>query len=169
MSDKIALFAGSFDPITNAHIEIIDKASRLFDQLYVGVFYHPVKQGLFDWEERVAFLNQSLECYKNVEVIACSDKLAVDVAKIYRVTHFVRGLRNAEDLEYEAALDFFNHKLSSQVETVYFMASVENRYLSSSRVRELLHFGADIGSFVPNCIAKEVEKKGHEKKVRRKK
>lgn len=155
---NIGLFAGSFDPVTNAHLELLKKASPLFETLYVGIFYNLEKKGMFTLKQRKMFLEESLVDLRNIKVISCSNKLVVDVAKEYGVTHLVRGIRNANDLEYEASLEFFNHQLAPEIETLYFLSSLEKRYLSSSSVRELIHFGQDISDYVPSSVVKEVEK-----------
>ncbi|EHJ52560.1 pantetheine-phosphate adenylyltransferase [Streptococcus macacae] len=158
MSDKIGLFAGSFDPVTNGHVDIIKRASRLFDKLYIGVFYNKEKSGLFDPASRQKMLAEALEGIGNIEVITAQDSLAVAIARHHQVTHLVRGLRNAQDLEYEANLAFFNSQLAHEIETVFLLTALNYRYLSSSRVRELIHFKADIRPYVPYSVLKEVEK-----------
>lgn len=157
MSDKIGLFAGSFDPVTNGHLEIITQASHLFDMLYVGLFYNSEKSGFFSVDDRYHFLQESLADFPNIKVIRATQTLTVTLAKELGVTHLVRGLRNASDLEYESSLQFFNHHFEKNIETVFFLSSVEWSYLSSSRVRELIHFGADISDFVPESVVREVE------------
>lgn len=159
MLDNIGLFAGSFDPITNAHLELIDKAIPLFDKLYVGVFVNLSKKGLFSKATRIRLLREALLKYPNVEVISFSNRLVVDIAKEYGVTHLVRGIRNATDLEYEAGLNFFNSNLNSSLETIYFLSSSKNRFISSSAVRELIHYGQDIREYVPKSVQEEVRKK----------
>lgn len=159
MLGNIGLFAGSFDPVTNAHLEILKKASPLFKTLYIGIFYNIEKKGMFTLMQRQTFLEESLSNFKNIKVISCSNKLVVDVAKEYGVTHLVRGIRNANDLEYETSLEFFNYKLAPEITTLYFLSSLDKRYLSSSAVRELIYFGQDISEYVPNSVVREVEKK----------
>ncbi|EJN95077.1 pantetheine-phosphate adenylyltransferase [Streptococcus ratti] len=159
MSDKIGLFAGSFDPVTNGHVDIIRRASKLFDKLYVGLFYNKNKTGLFEPASRQKMLKEALADLKNVEVIVARDSLAVDIARQHGVTHLVRGLRNAQDLEYEANLAFFNSQLAQEIETVFLLTALDYRYLSSSRIRELIYFKADISPYVPQAVVKEVEQK----------
>ncbi|OZS32430.1 pantetheine-phosphate adenylyltransferase, partial [Streptococcus pneumoniae] len=115
MSDKIGLFTGSFDPMTNGHLDIIERASRLFDKLYVGIFFNPHKQGFLPIENRKRGLEKALGHLENVEVVASHDELVVDVAKRLGATCLVRGLRNASDLQYEASFDYYNHQLSSDI------------------------------------------------------
>lgn len=156
MSDKIGLFTGSFDPMTNGHLDIIERASILFDKLYVGIFFNPHKQGFLPIENRKRGLEEALKHLENVEVVSSHDELVVDVAKRLGVTFLVRGLRNASDLQYEASFDYYNHQLSPDIETIYLHSRPEHLYLSSSGVRELLKFGQDIAGYVPDSILEEI-------------
>lgn len=155
---KIGLFTGSFDPITLGHVDLIERASRLFDHLYVGLFYNPKKEGLFSLEERKRMLEGVFAGREEISVLVSMDQLAVEVADHHQVTYLVRGLRNSYDLEYEASLDFFNHRLAPEVETIYLLAKADYQYISSSRMRELIHFGQDIRDYVPEAVVKELEK-----------
>ncbi len=158
MSDKIGLFTGSFDPLTNGHLDLIERACGLFDKLYIGIFTNPKKAGLLTAVERKALLEDIFADWDQVEVILSENELVVDVARRHGVTHLVRGLRNAIDLEYEASFDFYNHQLAPEIETVYLLAKPEFKFVSSSQVRELLHFKQDIRPYVPAIICKELEK-----------
>lgn len=157
MSDKIALFAGSFDPITNGHLDIIERASKLFDKLYVGIFYNPHKTGFLPIESRLKTVEKAVEHLKNVQVIASHDELVVDVAKKLGVHVLVRGLRNAADLQYEASFDFYNHQLAGEMDTIYLHSRPEHVYISSSAVRELLKFDQDIRNYVPSSVLEELK------------
>ena len=157
MSDKIALFAGSFDPITNGHLDIIERASKLFDKLYVGIFYNPHKTGFLPIESRLKTVEKAVEHLKNVQVITSHDKLVVDVAKKLGVHVLVRGLRNAADLQYEASFDFYNHQLAGEMDTIYLHSRPEHVYISSSAVRELLKFDQDIRNYVPSSVLEELK------------
>lgn len=158
MSDKIGLFTGSFDPITNGHLDLIERASGLFDKLYVGIFTNPKKVGLLTGAERRALLDKLFAGRDDIEVILSENELVVDVAKRYGVSHLVRGLRNATDLEYESSFDFYNRNLAPDLETIYLLAKPEFKFVSSSQVRELLHFQQDICPYVPIVVYEEIKR-----------
>ncbi|MEX2784576.1 pantetheine-phosphate adenylyltransferase [Streptococcus sp. H49] len=162
MSNKIGLFTGSFDPVTNGHMAIIKSAGRLFDQLYVGLFYNKNKEGFFTAAKRRAMLEEAVAGLSNVKVLAAHDSLAVDIAGQIGVTHLVRGLRNGRDLEYESELAFFNSHLAETIDTVFFLPPADLAHISSSRIRELIHFHSDVSDFVPESVVKEVEKLGED-------
>ena len=157
MSDKIGLFTGSFDPMTNGHMDLIERASKLFDKLYVGIFYNPHKNGFLPIEGRLKTVEKAVAHLKNVQVISSHDELVVDVARKLGVEVLVRGLRNATDLQYEASFDFYNHQLAGEIETVYLHSRPEHVYISSSAVRELLKFEQDISKYVPNVVLEELK------------
>lgn len=159
MSDKIGLFTGSFDPITKGHLDVIERASRLFDQLYVGIFYNQNKQGAFSIEDRLKMVQAAVQHLPSVSVITSSNELAVEVARRHGVTSLVRGLRNSQDLDYEAGMDFFNHQLAEELETIYLLSPPHLQYVSSSRMRELLAFSQDITPYVPASVLDYLEKK----------
>ena len=161
MSDKIGLFTGSFDPITNGHLDLIERASKLFDKLYVGIFYNPHKAGFLPVESRRKAVETAVQHLKNVEVVASHDELVVDLAKKLGVKVLVRGLRNAADLQYEASFDYYNHRLATEIDTIYLHSRLEHVFVSSSAVRELLKFGQDISEYVPNAVLEELK---HEEK-----
>ncbi|MFC3932111.1 pantetheine-phosphate adenylyltransferase [Streptococcus dentapri] len=158
MSDRIALFTGSFDPVTKGHLNLIQRASKLFDQLYVGIFFNKDKQGFLSIERREYLMEQVVKDLPNVSVITSQDHLAVDVAKELGASVLVRGLRNEQDLNYEASMDYFNHGLAPDLETVYLVTASEYAQVRSSRIRELIHFGVDVTAYVPEVVALELEK-----------
>lgn len=152
MTKRIGLFSGSFDPITNGHLDLIERASKLFDQLYIGIFYNQEKKGFFTLKERERAVQEAVAHLKNVSVVTSSNELGVRVAERLGVTHLVRGLRNSTDLDYELNLEFYNRGLSEKLETIYLTTPPEYREISSTRIRELIHFGASIRSYVPNSV-----------------
>ncbi|WP_303973829.1 pantetheine-phosphate adenylyltransferase [Streptococcus merionis] len=158
MSSKIGLFTGSFDPMTLGHLDIIERASQLFDELIVGIFYNPHKEGLIPVPQRKDWLEQALSHLENVRVLTSKEELVVEVARREGVTHLIRGLRNATDLEYEASFDFYNRNLAPEIEIIYLLAKPELKFVSSSGVRELITFKADFSAYVPETIVIELEK-----------
>lgn len=163
MSNKIGLYSGSFDPVTNGHMDIIDRASQLFDKLYVGIFYNTNKAGFLDLEGRIMVLEEALASYDNVSVVWTDNRLAVDLAKELEVTHMVRGLRNPTDFEYESNLQYFNHRLDPSIDTVYLIARNNMQPISSSRVKELIHFNSSIEGLVPQSVISYLEQMNEEK------
>ena len=163
MSDKIGLFTGSFDPITKGHVDLIERASRLFDKLYVGIFYNREKSGFFIIEARERIVKEALQHLDNVEVITSQNELAVIVARRLGAKAFVRGLRNSQDLDYEADMTFFNRELAGELETIFLLSKPAYRHISSSRIRELIAFQQDIAAYVPQSVIKELERINNEK------
>lgn len=163
MSNKIGLYSGSFDPVTNGHMDIIDRASQLFDKLYVGIFYNTNKAGFLDLEGRIMVLEEALASYDNVSVVWTDNRLAVDLAKELEVTHMVRGLRNPTDFEYESNLQYFNHRLDPSIDTAYLIARNNMQPISSSRVKELIHFNSSIEGLVPQSVISYLEQMNEEK------
>lgn len=145
------IYAGTFDPITNGHLDVIYKASNLFGKVIVAVAKNPSKQPLFSLEERVELVKQSCVELANIEVVGFSGLLA-DFAKEQNAKALIRGIRGADDIDYEIQLAQLNHKLSESLETIFFPPSVEWRYLSSTMVREIYRHNGDISQFVPQAV-----------------
>jgi pantetheine-phosphate adenylyltransferase len=151
--NTIAVYPGSFDPITNGHLDIIGRAANVFDTVVIGVLANPRKSPLFPVETRIAIIQQSLRgelgpLLDHIEVKAF-DGLTVDFAKLHRANAIVRGLRAISDFETEMQLAHNNRVLAPEVDTVFFMTAVENGYVSSSLVKEIAGFGGDISGMVP--------------------
>ena len=163
MSDKIGLFTGSFDPMTKAHVDLIERASRLFDKLYVGIFYNREKSGFFTIEARERIVKEALQHLRNVEVITSQNELAVTVARRLGTQAFERGIRNSQDLDYEANMNFFNQELAEELETIFLLSKPDYQHISSSRIRELIAFQQDIAAYVPQSVIKELERINDEK------
>ncbi len=159
----IALYPGSFDPITNGHIDIATRSSRLFDKTVVGIFATPDKKLLFSIEERVDMAQKALAHLKNVEVIPYPI-ITVDFAKDIGAMVLVRGLRMIGDFEWEFEMAMMNQMLSPGLETVCFMASQEYQFLSASLIKEVATLGGDISKLVPKHVAEALRKKGLGKK-----
>lgn len=164
MTEKIGLFTGTFDPLTNGHLDIIARASLLFDKLYVGIFKNDSKNPMFPTAQRKRILEETLASLENVEVIVHERDLTVNVAKKLAVTALVRSVRNAEDLEYEKNMIYFNREMTG-VETILLMAKPELEPISSTRMRELLSFGQDISKWVPEIVLREIEELKNNEKI----
>ena len=158
-----AIYPGSFDPVTFGHIDIIERAARICDELIVGVLQNKAKSPLFSVEERVTMLNEVTKNMKNVKIIPF-EGLLIDFAKQMDAQVIVRGLRAITDFEYELQMSQTNRKLNSDVETLFLTTSLEYSYLSSTTVKEVASFQGDISQFVPAFVADEVTKKIKERR-----
>ena len=163
MKRKIAIVPGSFDPITYGHIDIIKRSAQLFDEVIVAILVNPDKKYLFTLEEREEMINESIKDFKNVKVDSFSG-LLVNYAKKVNSTVIVRGLRAVSDFEYEMQLTFMNKALDDNIETFYIMANKQYSFISSSIVKGVSGFGADLSKFVPKHVEERLEKKVKERK-----
>ncbi|MDR0299996.1 MAG: pantetheine-phosphate adenylyltransferase [Streptococcaceae bacterium] len=155
---KIGLFIGSFDPVTRGHLDIILRASKLFDKLYVGIFDNPDKSYSFTINERSALLKENLLELQNVEVITHEKNLTVNIARELGTTALVRSVRSAHDFDYEANMIYFNREMTG-IETILLVAKPELGMISSSRVKELAKFDIDISQYVPENVAQKLKLK----------
>ena len=155
---KIGYYPGTFDPITFGHLDIIKRASKLFDKLYISVSLNPDKNPLFSIEERVALVKNVLGKLNNIEVVT-SNILTVEHCKKLGATYIVRGLRAVTDYDYEFQLTNFNREISDEIDTVFLMTQGKYSFLSSSSVRELAQFGGDVSKFVPKVVKVAIDKK----------
>ena len=150
-----AIYPGSFDPVTVGHLDIIKRASKLFDRVIVAVLVNMEKRPWFTIEERTELLEKVTEGMPNVE-IAGFDGLLVDFAAQKKASAIVKGLRAVSDFEYEFQMALTNRKLDDTIETVFLTSSAENMFLSSSIVKQVGLLGGDIAAFVPECIKDEI-------------
>ncbi len=150
---KIALYPGTFDPITNGHFDIIERALNLFDEVIVAVAISADKKPMFTLDERIEMAKESVKNLQNVTVVGF-DNLTVELARTYNAKVLIRGLRAVSDFEYELQLGYLNNSLDDTIETVYLMPKLQHAFISSSIVRNLLKFNAKTEHLVP----KEVQK-----------
>lgn len=149
---RIALFPGSFDPVTNGHLNTIKKASRLFDELVVGVFTNTTKKTLFTPIERQKFIAEEVKELENVSVRLCDNDLTIRIADELGADYLVRGIRNQLDYEYEKSIAVLNKHLSSHIETIFLISDEEYNHISSSMVKEIAKFQGNITDFVPEKV-----------------
>lgn len=150
-----AIFPGSFDPLTLGHLDLIERASRMVDELVVAVLRNNTKNPLFSSDERVSMIKEVTKALPNVSVKSF-DGLTVDFADREHAELIVRGLRTAMDFEYEQAIAQTNHALNHRIETLFLTTSLQYSYLSSTIVRDVASHGGDISEFVPSYIAGRV-------------
>jgi pantetheine-phosphate adenylyltransferase len=155
---KIAIYPGTFDPVTNGHIDILERALNLFDKVIITVARNTAKNPLFTEEERITLLQQVTKRYKNVEV-GSFNGLLVDYVQKRNAIAVVRGLRAMTDFEYELQMALMNRKLDEKIETVFMMPNEKYTYLSSNFVREIARLGGDVSEFVPPVVLKALQKK----------
>ncbi|MDD2980482.1 MAG: pantetheine-phosphate adenylyltransferase [Hespellia sp.] len=152
------IYPGSFDPVTLGHVDIIKRASRIVDELIVGVLNNNAKMPLFSVEERVKMLKEVTKDIPNIKILPF-EGLLIECAHQVDAKLVIRGLRAIPDFEYELQMSQTNHKLEPDIETIFLTTSLEYSYLSSSTVREVAAFGGDISQFVPKAVAIELMKK----------
>ncbi|WP_297136689.1 pantetheine-phosphate adenylyltransferase [Terrisporobacter sp.] len=153
-----AIFAGSFDPITNGHLDIIFRASKLFDELQIGVLINPNKKGLFTLEERVKLIELCTKELDNIKIISFQG-LLVNYCAENGISTLVRGVRSEDDVNYELQMAHMNKELNSDIETIFLPTNKKYSFVSSSLIKEVLSFGADVTNFVPVEVLEELEKK----------
>jgi pantetheine-phosphate adenylyltransferase len=158
----IAIYPGSFDPITNGHLDIATRAARLFEKLVIGVYDNPDKHLLFNTEERVEMVRQAVANLPNVEVQSFTG-LTVDFAQRVRAQAMVRGLRVSADFEREFDMAMMNKRLNPELELVCLMANPEYQFLSSSLLKEAAGLGGSVDDLVPKHVAQALKRKVHGK------
>jgi pantetheine-phosphate adenylyltransferase len=153
-----AIYPGSFDPVTNGHLDVIERARKLFDEVVVAVAHNDEKQPLFSLEHRLDLLRETAGKIGNVR-IAEFEGLLVEFARKEEAGAVVRGLRAISDFEFEFQMALMNRKLDPAVETIFLMPKEEYTYLSSRIVKEIARLGGDVSGFVPACVAKALRSK----------
>ena len=155
---RVAIYPGSFDPITNGHLDIITRGAKVFDKLIVGVLVNIDKVGLFSIKERVELIKRVTQHLPNVEVVSFNG-LLVDLAKEYEAKVILKGLRAVTDFEYEFQMALMNSQLDNEVETLFMTTSAANSFLSSSSVKQVAKFGGKINGLVQDEIVEDVIRK----------
>ena len=160
---KIAVYPGTFDPITYGHIDVIKKSLKIFDKLIIATTDNSDKNYYFSIEERIDIIHNSLFkdlkfCKKKIKVISF-DNLTIELCKKFKATAIIRGLRAVSDFEYEFQLAGMNKKLNSNIETMFLMSDVENQIISSKFVKEIANLGGDIGRFVTKNTVRMLKNK----------
>jgi pantetheine-phosphate adenylyltransferase len=151
MNQKIALFPGSFDPITKGHKSIVERALPMFDKIVVAVGSNTAKNSVFPLEKRIEWIEKTFAQYDNVEVVTFNS-LTVDFCREIGAKYILRGLRNSTDFQYERNIARINQELDSEIETIFLMTKPDDAAISSSLVREILSFGRDVSQFIPEEI-----------------
>ena len=154
---RVAIYPGTFDPVTNGHIDIIRRASNICDHLVVSVALNPSKNPLFSIEQRVDFIKKGLKGLKNVDVLPF-DNLLTDFARVNNATVIIKGLRAVSDFEYELQMGLMNRNLDQSIETLFMIPSQEYSFLSSNFVKEIAKHGGDIHKLVPKIVAEKLSK-----------
>ena len=155
---KMAIYPGSFDPITNGHLDLIQRALQLFDRLVVAIADNPDKKPLFSAEERLEMVKSTVKDLKRVKVVLFTGLLA-DLAKELEASAFIRGVRAVSDFEFEFQLALMNRKLAPKTETVFLIPSEKYTYLSSNLIKDIARFNGEINRFVPKIVERKLKEK----------
>ena len=150
---RVAVFPGSFDPMTMAHLDVARRAAALFDRLVIGVLHNPKKAPLFSVEERVAMIRESVADFDANVTVEAFDGLTVEFARLHGARFIVRGLRAVSDFEAELQMALTNRKLAPEVDTTFLMTALEYGYVSSSLAKEVAQFGGDVSPMLPEPVA----------------
>jgi pantetheine-phosphate adenylyltransferase len=153
-----ALYPGRFDPVTNGHVDIAQRAASLFEKVVIAVYDLSPQSCLFNTQERVGMFAEAIKHLKNIEVVSFTG-LVVDFARTQHAKVLVRGIRAVTDFEAELDMALMNKKMAPEIEAVYLMASLEHLYISGTRIREVASLGYDVGELVPGHVIAALEKK----------
>jgi pantetheine-phosphate adenylyltransferase len=156
---RIGIYPGSFDPLTNGHLDIAERAKSLCDRLIIAIAMNSAKHPLFSVQERLEFLHECCVCGSSSIEITSFEGLLVDYCREKGVTFIIRGLRAIVDFEYEFAIALLNKKLAPEIETIFLMSQSENSFISSNMVKEVASYGGDVTSLVPQFIHKKLREK----------
>jgi pantetheine-phosphate adenylyltransferase len=157
-AEKTALYPGSFDPITNGHLDIVERALKIFDRLVVAVAVNPVKETMFSKDERIALIENAIKDKERI-IITSFTGLTTAFARKLGVEAIIRGLRMVSDFEYEFQMALMNRKLDSAMDTVFLMPSEQYSYLSSSLLKNIAEYDGNVDCFVPKNVAEALKKK----------
>ena len=155
---KTAIYAGTFDPVTYGHMDLIKRAKIIFDEVIVAVADNPVKRPLFTIEERLKLLKTSIGRKKGVRIDSF-EGLLVDYARAKNIKVIIRGMRALSDFEFEFQMALSNRKLNSEIETIFLVPHESYAYLSSRLIKEIVSLGGDVACFVPSCVTNALKKK----------
>lgn len=159
-----AIYPGTFDPITKGHIDVVERALKIFDHVYVSIIKKPSKDALFTFEQRASLVKKCLSRFEGSITVEGFDGLMVDYAQLKKTSVIVRGLRMLSDFEYEFQMALTNRKLTPDIETLFLMPSPEYSYVSSRLIKEAFFLGADVSFFVPEAVVQALKSKQKRKK-----
>lgn len=157
--ERKALYAGSFDPLTRGHMDMIERAAKMFDTLYVAIATNTNKQALFSVDEKIALAKEAVAHVENVEVLQFKSGLTVEFAQSLGADVLIRGLRNTNDFEYETNIAMMNKLQNANIETLFLLSDERYRFVSSSLIKEVARFGGDISTVVPENVAEAIKRK----------
>lgn len=160
---KIAVYPGTFDPITNGHLDILARSSRIFDKIVILVAERKEKETLFSLKERIQIIKEVTKDLKSIKVDSIKNELLVNYLKRKNIHFVIRGLRSVSDFEYELQMTLINREFLNDIEIIFIVGSKDTIFLSSSLIREIASNGGDISKFVPKLVVEKIQKKLGEK------